>query len=393
MDAINDQQPDAVDPQISLIRGGPAYRAQQASRLILPNEWNNVRRVVFAIAVGWLPLILITALFHPDSLLSLLKDYRVHSRMLVAIPVLLFGQVLLEARFRMVVSQIRKADLLNTADFVRMDDIIAMVLRLRDSLFPELAILLLLIIRSVTAFRGLVDDAPWLEQGTGVSLHFTPAGWYAVLVSAALFQFLLGLTLWKWLLWTLFAFRLSRLKLKLAPTHADGHGGLGFLGLTPIAFAPVAFASATVIGATWRYQILHDGAQLMSFKLPAIAFVVIIAVIALAPLLFFVPRLVRLRKQGILEYGILAQMQTFNFNEKWIRGRTGHETEFFTAPEINSLGNFSHTYRRIERLNPFPADKEAFVALALSVAVPLLPMILAAVPLVTVLKVLLKALH
>ena len=70
-------------------------------------------------------------------------------------------------------------------------------------------------------------------------LDRTPAGWYAVVISVTMFQFLLGLGLWKWLLWTLFAFKLSRMKLKLIATHPDGHGGLGFLSLTPIGFTPV----------------------------------------------------------------------------------------------------------------------------------------------------------
>jgi len=221
----------------------------------------------------------------------------------------------------------------------------------------------------------------------------TPAGWYAAVVSVTLFQFLLGLGVWKWLLWTLFAFRLSRFNLRLVPTHPDGHGGLGFLSLTPIAFGPVSFAAAAVIAATWRYEILHSGAKLMSFKLPAIVFVAIVAVIALGPLLFFLPRLVRLRQQGILEYGVLAQLQTSDFHEKWVLGRSDCEGQFFTAPETRTIGNFAQTYKRVGDLNPFPADKEAFIGLALSVAIPMLPMILAVVPLVTVLKILLKALH
>jgi hypothetical protein len=31
--------------------------------------------------------------------------------------------------------------------------------------------------------------------------------------------------------------------------HPDGHGGLGFLGLVPIAFTPISFAAATAVGA------------------------------------------------------------------------------------------------------------------------------------------------
>jgi len=289
MDTKTKLQSDVADRELSLMCGGPFYRAQQALGLIRPNEWNNVRRLTFAIALGWLPIILITALFNPDGLVSLLRDYRVHSRMLIAVPVLLIGQLLLESRVRMVVAHITDAGLLETPDQARMDDMIAMVRRVRDSMLPELAILFLLIIHTATSFKGLVDATPWLAQGVKPDLRLTPAGWYVVLVSTTMFQFLLGLGLWKWLLWALFAFRLSKLNLKLVPAHPDRHGGLGFLGLTPVAFAPVAFAVTAVIGATWRHEILHYGASLMTFKLPAIALVVIIALVALGPLAFFFP--------------------------------------------------------------------------------------------------------
>ena len=40
----------------SIVRGGPFYKAQKAVRLILPNQWNLVRRVIFFVAIAWLPL-------------------------------------------------------------------------------------------------------------------------------------------------------------------------------------------------------------------------------------------------------------------------------------------------------------------------------------------------
>ena len=393
MDTKTDDAQLAVDRDLSLIRGGPFYRAQEATRLIRPNQWNHVRRVTFAIALGWLPLVLITALFNPGGLVSLVKDYRVHSRLLVAVPVLLVGQLWVESRFRMVVEHITAAGLLGGLDRARMDDTIAMLRRLRDSVIPELAILFLLVVHDVTSYTTLIDATPWLAHGAGSDLHLTAAGWYAVLVSATMFQFLLGLGLWKWLLWAVFAFKLSRLNLKLVPTHADGHGGLGFLGLTPIAFTPIAFAASTAIAATWRQEMIHGGANLMSFKEPAIVLAVIIALVALGPLACFVPRLMALRRQGILDYGILGQIDSAAFHEKWIHRRAGHEAEFLGATENITLNNFGQTYLKIGQLKPFPADKGALITLAVSVAIPMLPMILAVVPLATVLKALLKALR
>jgi hypothetical protein len=212
-------------------------------------------------------------------------------------------------------------------------------------------------------------------------------------VSTSIFQFALGLRLWTWLLWTFFAFKLSRTNLRLVPTHPDEHGGLGFLGLTSAAFAPIAFSATAVIGATWRQEILYHGAHLMNFKFPAIALVVVFALIALGPLAFFVPRLANLRRKGILEYGILGQLHSADFHEKWILHRTGREAEFLEAPDSSSLADYATAYERIEQLNSFPADKGALYALAAAVLIPALPTILAEVPIVVLLSDLLKALH
>jgi hypothetical protein len=378
----------------SLIRGGPFYRVQLAARLIRSEvEWNHAGRVISVVAVAWVPLVLLTAFFNPSGLSSLLTSYRVYSRLLIALPVLLIGQTFLESRFRMVVQTITDARLLGDDDLRRMDAIIASLVRLRDSFVPEAMVAVLVIAHTVIGARTEVDVTPWLTYGTPPDIRLTEAGWYAVIVSSVIFQFLLGLSLWKWLLWTIFAFRLSRLDLKAVPTHPDGHGGLGFLGLTPVAFTPISFAAATAIGASWRHDILAHGAKLMSFRLDAIVLMIVVAVIALGPLAFFVPRLAKVRYEGILEYGLLGQIQSTDFHQKWVRLRTGHEGEFLAAPESSSLADFGTAAAKVEDLQPFPSERGALVALGLSVAIPMLPAILAVIPLVVVLQELLKAMR
>jgi len=384
--------PTADRLDVSLIRGGPFYRFQQSSRLIGANEWNVGRRIIFAIAVGWVPLLLMQLLSDRGNLLFVLKDYRINSRMLIALPVLLIAQPIMESSFRKMVGHIYDAGLLKGPDLAQMDHIIAKVIQLRDSVVPELVILLLIAIHTAVSFRSVVGDSSWLAYSVGDSYHLTLAGWYAVIVSGTIFQFLLGLNLWKWLLWTVFAFKVSRLNLQLVATHPDENGGLGFLGMTPLAFTPISFAAAAVIAATFRNQILHKGAHLASFAIPAIVLVVIVAVVALGPLVFFVPRLAAVRRKGILEYAILGQMQSTEFHEKWILHRAGREEELLDAAEISTLCDFGQAYDRIEEMKPFPTDRSALIALALSVAIPALPVVVAEIPLVVILKQLAGAL-
>ena len=51
----------AVKLPISLIRGGTFYWVQEKARLIRPRAWDLQRRLPLAVAVAWVPLLILTA--------------------------------------------------------------------------------------------------------------------------------------------------------------------------------------------------------------------------------------------------------------------------------------------------------------------------------------------
>jgi hypothetical protein len=380
-------------PEVSLVRGGPFYRLQRFLGLIREHHWNLGRRLIFLVSVGWFPPLLITAILNPQGLHSFISEYRLHARMLIAVPALLLGEIYMESRFRAAFAHLHRSGLLNDADLDFMDSVAVMIARLRAAILPEMLVLAFIIFRTISAYKGLVDATPWLGYGAGPTFHLTAAGWYAVVVSAPLFQFLLALGLWNWLLWTFFAFKLSRQNLRLMATHPDLHGGLGFLGVMTSAFAPVTFAVSAVIGATWRHDILNHGAHLVNFRLPVIVLAVTVLILALAPLVFFVPRLARLRRAGILEYGTFAQIQSIDFREKWILRNTLRDSEFLQSHDASALSDFAESFERITKLNPFPADLTSLYGLAAAIALPALPVVLTEIPVKVVLTDLFKALR
>ncbi len=383
----------AAPADISLVRGGPFYRTQLAFKLVESNKWNVGRRILFAIAVTWLPLVLLRLLLDPAHIMRLFTDYRIDARLLIAGPVLFLAEPIMEMRFRALVEHIRDSHLLVGTDLAKMYEIIASLRRYRDSILPELVILLIVIGRAVASYGYMASESigDLAFQGPTGS-HLTPAGWYMMVVSAPFFQFVALVVLWKWLLWTIFAFRLSRLNLQLVPSHPDENGGLGFLSISTQAFVPMAFAWSVVIGASFRNSILHEGKHLANFKGPGIAFVVIIFAVALLPLLFFVPKLVPLRRKGILEYSIVGHMQSTAFHDKWVLHGEENEAEIIAAPEISTLCDYNSAYHNVENMYPIPVDKEALTGLLLSIAIPALPVILAEIPIQVVLQDLLEAL-
>jgi len=378
--------------EVSLVRGGPFYRAQEALRLVHPNHWHLGRRVILAIAVGWLPLVLITLLFNPRAVFGLLTDYTVNARMLFGVPVLLAGQPVMETAFRAIVGAIRDAGLLTSSDADRLDQTLARLIRLRDSVIPELIFVVVAYAKvAETVQTQLMYVRPWGLVGTGVEIHLSTAGWYYVLVSQLLYQLLILISLWKWLLWCIFLYRLSKLDLQLVPTHPDQHGGVGFLGLSPAAITPTFLVISAVIGATWRSEIFREHVHWLSFKVDAAVLLGVVLIVTMGPLLLFVPRLARLRRLGIFEYGALGQFESMQFHKRWIQHRAGREEEFPASPEASTLTDYGSSYQNIEHLQPFPFDQGAFVGLILAVALPLLPVVLAEVPFATVLKALLEA--
>jgi len=374
----------------SLVRGGLFFRAQQALGLIRPNQWNLARRIVVLISITWLPLLLITAIWNHGGLRSFWTDYRVHTRLLVAIPALLAGEVLMDNRFRLVLAYICDADLLEASDKYYMDGVLTTIGRLRDAFLPELIILVLICVRILVRYRALTDSTPWLGQAFGDGFRFTAAGWYALMLSAPLWSFLLALALWRWLLWSYFAFKLSTRKLKVVASHPDKRGGLGFLALMISAFAPIAFAANCVIAATWRHDILRHGLNLMDYKLYAIVLVAILFLLALAPLAVFVPSLTAVRVKGVLDYGVLGQLHSTHFDKKWVLNRAGREADFLVAPEINTLNNYGNVCEKIGQLKPFPADFGSLYGLALAIVVPAIFVLMTEIPLIEILKDLLK---
>ena len=71
---------------LSLFRGGLFYRLQVLLHLIRGPKWNLPPRVLWIVAVSWLPLVIITALTRRQQLSTLLRDYVAYSRTVICRP-------------------------------------------------------------------------------------------------------------------------------------------------------------------------------------------------------------------------------------------------------------------------------------------------------------------
>jgi hypothetical protein len=386
------QEPENLD-SVSLIRGGAFYRLQELARLIRPNQWNASRRILAAVLVGWIPLVILTAISGShSSLVALLKDYRVFARVFIAVPFLIVGQPLIEERFRLTVRHFLDADLLRPEDLPRFREVLATIKRLKDAWFPELALVALGCVGGIL-FVGNdpMYDASWSVRMLGTSVLHSPAGWYFELVTQTIYMILLGLALWKWLLFVVFFWRVSRLQLRLVPCDPDQSGGLGFVGYSPIAFVPVVIAASTAMGSILRYQALHSVFSRQSLNMVLALWVLVIFVIFVVPLAIFTPKLTHLYRVGYLQYGSLAHLQAEQFHQKWVHGRQAHLGELLTAPETTRLIDQARSLDRVRRIKLLPIDRLTIIEVAAASAVPMLPVIMTQIPVADLLKLIVRS--
>jgi hypothetical protein len=376
---------------ISLIRGGTFYWAQEKIGLIRPHQWNLGKRVLLAVVLAWIPLVVLAAMHGGNNLQALFSDYRVYARAFVAIPLLLIAQVGMERRFREMGRYFLDANLVRAEDLGHFRAIMEKARRLRDAKLPELIVVVAVYLQ-VGYFleSGKLSNSDW---AVGVGGGFTPAGYYSVLVTQALFMGLLGLVLWKWLIWILVMRDLSKMDLQLDPTDGDLCAGLGFLGQTPKAFTPVLLAISVVIGAAWRHEVLANQVALSSLTMPAGLLDVVVAVIFVAPLALFTPLLLKVKRQGLKQYGALQHLHSLQFRKKWVEERNEHVAELLGNPDFSSLADISASFKNVHEMKAFPFSKSVVVGLVLALAIPLLPVVTTKIPLKELLKGLLKALH
>jgi hypothetical protein len=396
MDRMQESTPFLSEQEdFSLVLGGPFYQLWRRLHASGPGLELLARRMIGISLVAWLPLLVLTT-YEGVAVgravpVPFLYDLDAHVRFLVAIPLLLLAEVVVHRRIRPVVRQFVDAGIVTPEALPGFQAAIARAFRLRNSLVVELSMAVFVFGFGWILWKGGISltTTTWYSVSDGAGWRLTLAGqWYAHL-SIPIFQFFLLRWYFRLFIWFLFLWRVSRLALRLVPTHPDRAGGLGFLAAGPVAFAPVILAQSALLSAFIANRIFYQGATLGSFQYEIAAFVIVQLALVLGPLCVFTPTLLALKRQGRREYGVLAARYTREFHAKWIGGRPPDDEPLMGSGDIQSLADLANSYEVIKGMQAVPFGRDAIVQVAVAAVVPLLPLALTVVPAEEILKKLL----
>jgi len=374
-------------PDFSLVLGGPLFQLLRRAHLA-DDALMLVRQRVLVIAlVAWLPLLLLSALegrlLGGGVAVPFLLDLDVHIRFLVALPLLIIAELVVHRRMRPLLQQFLERNLVPENAMARFEAAIASAFRLRNSVLAE--VLLIAIVYGVgilIVWRQYfaLDATTWYAAPSAAGAKLSLAGLWFGYVSLPIFQFLLVRWYFRLFVWLRFLWQVSRIELRLVPTHPDRVGGLGFLANTVYAFAVLAVAHGTLLAGLLANRIFHLGAALPQFKVEIAVLVVFLLCVVLGPLLVFAPLLAQAKRQGLREYGTLAERYVREFDGKWLRGGAPAGEPFVGSADIQSLADLANSYEVVRTMRLAPITKEAILRLTAAALVPIVPLLLTMMP-------------
>ena len=383
-EASHERHPTAELFSFPLVHIGFSNSLAEKYGLVRPGLSTRLRRILLLILVTWLPLLVLSIIsghaFAGLVEVPLLHDPAVCARFLCVLPLLEFAEVVVALSLPVQARHFIDARIVSDADRPRFDAAVAEVIRLRSSVIGECVIVFTSVVLSMLLrFIVLKDvETSWeIHEATR-----TLAGWWYVLISLPVMYFFLLRWLWILFLWGLFLFRISRLDLKLTPTHPDHAGGLGFLGWGLASFSLVLMAISAMFSSGFYYQILHEKESLDSLKYHVIIFVVIVLIVLHFPLVVFIGRLSRCRFRGLLDFSALVLQYDRSFEEKWIEKENGEPSEpLLGSADIQSLTDIATAYGHVNDMILIPFDMKGFAVLVVAALLPMIPLLGTAIPL------------
>jgi hypothetical protein len=382
----------------SLVLGGPLYQMLLRSRLSGDALELMRRRIAVIPLFAWLPLLVLAALagraWGTAVRVPFLVDIEVHVRFLVAVPLLILAELVVHQRTRPVVRQFVERGLIPDTSRARFDEALPSAMRLRNSAVAEVLLIAFVYVVGVFYIWPVyvsLDVATWYSMPVGGGhRQLSPAGWWYVFVSLPLFQFILLRWYFRLFIWIRFLWQVARCELSLVPTHPDRAGGLGFLSLTPVAFAPVLAAHGALLAGLIANRIFFQGATLLDFRPELAVVVAFLLLVVLGPLLLFAPHLSAARRAGLREYGALAQRYVREFDDKWLRGGAPAGEPLVGSGDIQSLADLGNSFEIVQSMRVAPLTRGVMVQLAVITLLPVVPLLLTMLSLEELVKRLLQ---
>jgi hypothetical protein len=378
----------------SIVVGGPLYQLYLKTRLVKPALSLVKRRIMVITMFTWFPLLILAAFSGVATSgvrVPFVFDLDTHARFLGCLALLIFAEVIAHQRISEIMMQFLKRDIITKEIQPQFERYISSAIKLRNSIIVELVLLALVMSLGHLIWQeyNLTDRSTWYTTVINGKASLNIAGYWYVFISIPVFQFILLRWYFRIFIWYRLLWQISKLPINLNSLHPDRAGGLGFLTDTISAFAAVLIAHTVLLTGMITNRIWHDGATLLDFKVEVISVTALLMAIVLVPLIFFIFAMARDKRVGTHKYGVMASHFVNVFYHKWVDTESTDDS-VLGADDIQSLADLSNSFTVTRDMNIIPFSFRNVIQLFLLVVLPLLPLIFTLIPIIDIVRAIVK---
>ncbi len=286
-------EPSAIE-EFLLSHGGPFFELQRRLRMLREDALLAGRRAAIFVGLAWgVPLVLSLLEGHaigPADSRPYLFDTGAWARFFIATGLFLLTEEEVEQGLRAKLAQFARAPLLAPNSFEAAAIAVSTALRRRNSGLAEMLCLAGAIVATLPWLFQLMGEetSTWAAQIADGRHRIMLAGWWSLIFSMPLFNFLLLRGLWRYVVWALLLSRIAPLDLRLVATHPDGNAGLGFISEYPNAYAMFVFGLSSAIAVPVVGHVFESDVSSVTFGYILGGWLAIVLAVFAFPLLAFV---------------------------------------------------------------------------------------------------------
>lgn len=352
------------------------------TNLILSNDGHTGARILIMLGIAWLPLVLLTlidgTLVSADMTIPFVKDVVPYVRGLIVIPMFVMADNIIEPMMNRIERYLRSSGVVPEMEQANLDCTLSTIAYLINARWMQVILAVLAIFISWMLQADYVEM--WNEKGVtswaleleGDGVDETLAGTWFLLVTSPMVSFLLYRWIWRYIVWSIFLYRVSRMKLELYASHTDLAGGLGMIGAGQSLFGIVFLIMASLVSSELASNVLYEGEKLVDVKLLVLVYIVASIIVIALPLLFFTKKLFNLKRIALAEYGELQHQISRDFHHHWIKDES---KKLVDSMQPSAMADYSAVYEIVSSMRVVPLNPKAILFL---VGMLLLPFLLLA---------------
>ena len=361
----------------SLVSGGLIYSMIIRIQGKLRGNKSLRNRAIIMAALSWIPLALITTIHvltkGDQGGVSFLADLTMYTRLLFAVPCFILVEKSID---RIFIQYVQTTEKVIHPDFKKQfDKTLNTIDKLSNSWLPE--VIILLFIYALVLFNW--NNMHVFESGRGYLVDsgtekLTLAGWYFILFSLPVYQLLVFRWIWRFIIWVYSIIRFSRFEFRLEAMHTDQMAGLGYMNLFPMYFSFLAMVYGSIYASVIAMEILYNGSSLIDYIYNIIFFILAMVFFLYAPLLTYIPLLLRTKARGIYLFGSLNTEHNNDYMEKWIYNKNPKD-EILGALDNSSLNDITGSYSAVMNMKVVPFNPRMFLTSFLLLCIPFVPLV------------------